>query len=287
MTQVVVGLYRDIARAEEAVDDLIRAGIDRERISLVAPRTEPEPRREEGLTEQEEAEHRAEGAGTGAGVGAVLGGGLGLLVGVVAVVATGVGQLLAAGPLVSMLAGAGLGAGAGAIVGALGNLGVPDEEARVYQTGVQEGGTLVVAEVEDEAAEEAAAILRAHGPVDARTYVHERELEAAARITPEPPVLAGGRLEPPDDAFRRHFEMHYGDRGFDFDTYLPSYRYGYTLASDARYRNRAWEEFEAEARRDWESVYHGEWSTHREFVRYGFSGVGHDKPDAGNAPRER
>jgi len=215
--QVVVGLYRDIARAEEAVDDLIRAGIERERISLVAPRTEPQPRREEGLTEQEEAEHRAEGAGTGAGIGAVLGGGLGLLVGVVSVVATGVGPLLAAGPLVSMLAGASLGAGAGAIVGALGNLGVPEEEARVYQTGVQEGGTLVVAEVEDDMAEEAATVLRAHGPVDARTYIHERELEAGARATPEPPVLSRGRLEPPEDAFQRHFEMNYGDRGFDFD----------------------------------------------------------------------
>ncbi|NLD72014.1 MAG: hypothetical protein GX649_04780 [Chloroflexi bacterium] len=286
MAKAVVGLYEDITRAEEAVDDLIRSGVDRERISLIAPRERADRRHDEDLTEQEADEHRAESAGTGAGIGAVLGGGLGLLVGVVAVVATGVGPLLAAGPLVSTLAGAGLGAGAGAIVGALNELGVPEEEARVYQEGVQQGGTLVVAEVADDAAERIAGVMRAHHPIDTREYVRGRELEAAAQATPEPPTLREGRLESPDDAFRRHFEQNYGDRGFDFDTYLPSYRYGYNMASDARYRGRPWEQVEAEARREWESLYHGEWTTHREFIRNGWLGVRHDRPDPGNAPRE-
>ena len=105
MAKAVVGLYEDITRAEEAVDDLIRSGVDRERISLIAPRERADRRHDEDLTEQEADEHRAESAGTGAGIGAVLGGGLGLLVGVVAV---GLGRRILIG-VADIEAGQGLG----------------------------------------------------------------------------------------------------------------------------------------------------------------------------------
>ena len=86
--QVVVGLYRT-SPALRRPWMTIRAGIERERISLVAPRTEPQPRREEGSPSRRSRAPRPR-AGYRRGIGAVLGGGLGLLVGVVSVVATGV-----------------------------------------------------------------------------------------------------------------------------------------------------------------------------------------------------
>ncbi|MDQ6693372.1 MAG: hypothetical protein M3014_02990, partial [Chloroflexota bacterium] len=89
------------------------------------------------------------GALTGAVGGGVLGGLAGLLVGVGALAIPGIGPIAAAGPLATTLAGAGIGAAAGGLVGALVDAGVPEEEAHVYQTGVQRGGVLVTANVPD------------------------------------------------------------------------------------------------------------------------------------------
>ena len=66
-----------------------------------------------------------EGAATGATSGAVLGGVLGWLAGVGLLAIPGVGPLLAAGPIVAMLAGAGAVGVAGGVVGALVGLGIP------------------------------------------------------------------------------------------------------------------------------------------------------------------
>jgi hypothetical protein len=93
----------------------------------------------------------ASGAGAGATTGAVIGGLAGLAV------ATGIlpvlGSLLVAGPLVTALgltgavgttaAGAVTGAVAGGLIGALTNLGVSSEKAKLYQDRVMAGNILV------------------------------------------------------------------------------------------------------------------------------------------------
>lgn len=83
-----------------------------------------------------------EGAGAGAGVGGTIGGILGAIVGVGSnVILPGIG--LIAGPLAGALAGAGAGGAAGSLVGALVGAGIPEDRAKVYETGVRDGGIVV------------------------------------------------------------------------------------------------------------------------------------------------
>lgn len=79
-----------------------------------------------------------------AGKGSLIGGGIGALVGALAAIGTnvllpGLG-LVVAGPLAAGLAGAGTGAAAGGLIGALTGAGVPEDEARRYETDIKDGG---------------------------------------------------------------------------------------------------------------------------------------------------
>ena len=104
------------------------------------------------LVEGEEANNNAaEGAVTGAVGGGILGGLAGLLIGIGALVIPGIGPVIAGGALATAfgtavgtaVAGAGLGAAAGGIVGALVGMGVPEEEARYFESGFRSGRILV------------------------------------------------------------------------------------------------------------------------------------------------
>lgn len=82
-----------------------------------------------------------------AGKGSLIGGGIGALVGALAAIGTnvllpGLG-LIVAGPLAAGLAGAGTGAAAGGLIGALTGAGVPEDEARRYETDIKDGGIYV------------------------------------------------------------------------------------------------------------------------------------------------
>lgn len=79
-----------------------------------------------------------------AGKGSLIGGGIGAVVGAIAAIGTnvllpGLG-LIVAGPLAAGLAGAGTGAAAGGLIGALTGAGVPEDEARRYESDIKDGG---------------------------------------------------------------------------------------------------------------------------------------------------
>jgi hypothetical protein len=84
-----------------------------------------------------------EGATTGAASGAVLGGVVGWLAGIGALAIPGLGPLIAAGPIMGMLAGAGAAGVAGGIVGSLVGMGIPEYEAKRYEGRVKAGGILL------------------------------------------------------------------------------------------------------------------------------------------------
>jgi hypothetical protein len=84
-----------------------------------------------------------EGAATGAGAGGVIGGALGLLAGLGALAIPGLGPFVAAGPIMAALSGAAVGAAVGGLSGALIGLGVPEFEAKRYETRLKEGGILI------------------------------------------------------------------------------------------------------------------------------------------------
>jgi hypothetical protein len=78
----------------------------------------------------------------------------------------GIGPVIAAGHLPGF-GGAGAGAIAGGLIGALVNIGVPEDEANFYAEGMRRGGVLVTVNARDEdMADQAADIMRDHGAVD-------------------------------------------------------------------------------------------------------------------------
>jgi hypothetical protein len=84
-----------------------------------------------------------EGAATGAATGAVVGGVVGWLAGIGALAIPGIGPLIAAGPIMALLAGVGAVGAAGGIVGTLVGLGIPEYEAKRFEGRVKAGGTLL------------------------------------------------------------------------------------------------------------------------------------------------
>jgi hypothetical protein len=109
----------------------------------------------------------------GAGMGAVLGGLAGMLVGLGALIIPGIGPVLAAGPLATVLSGI-IGAGVGAVgggiagglIGALVDMGVPEDQAQYYAEGVRRGGVLVTARVPDDQESQVRNVLNRHNAVD-------------------------------------------------------------------------------------------------------------------------
>lgn len=163
MTQTVTALYDTYDSAVSAVNALEAAGIPHSDISIVSNNVDNRYRKDRST-------EAAEDAGKGAGVGAAVGGVGGLLTGLGLLAIPGVGPVVAAGWLVSTVAGAVTGAvvggAAGGLVGALTGAGVPERDAQFYAEGVRRGGTLVTARVDDARAATAREILQRYNWVD-------------------------------------------------------------------------------------------------------------------------
>jgi hypothetical protein len=134
----VFGIYGSRSAAENAIDVLTESGFPITDVSVLVPESL-------GSNEMrtEKATKAPEGAAAGAGSGAVLGGTLGLLAGIGALAIPGVGPLIAAGPILSALAGIGVGGAVGGVAGGLIGMGIPEYEAKRYEGRLQKGGILV------------------------------------------------------------------------------------------------------------------------------------------------
>ncbi len=158
-----VGLFNDRASADAAVDDLRAIGLDREDVSVVVQGREG-VERFQGWDDR--GEHRTDGGDVSAGKGAAVGGLTGLLIGAGLMLIPGVGPIFAVGPLAAGLAGAVTGAVGGAVTGGIAggliHLGVPEEEARYYESRVGEGAFLVTVNCQGQDAE-VREILSRHG----------------------------------------------------------------------------------------------------------------------------
>jgi uncharacterized protein (TIGR02271 family) len=158
MAKTVIGLFDRMDEARQVVQELIDHGFQGDDISFVS--------RQDGEYVTQRGDERTSGAAVGAGAAASLGGVGGLLVGLGALAIPGIGPVIAAGPLATVLAGAGIGGAAGGIIGALTDLGVPEEEAHYYAEGVRRGGILVAVDTDDHGADRAAEIMGRHGAID-------------------------------------------------------------------------------------------------------------------------
>jgi len=158
----VVGVFTDRTQAQQAVSELRKAGFPEDRIGIV---TRDEDAQKMGATAgkgSKVAAGAATGVATGAGVGALW------ALGIAAGMLPAIGPVIAGGLLASVLASAAGGAAVAGIVGALIGLGIPEEEAKYYESEVHSGRTLVTVKA-DSRYDEATGILRRFGAYDMHT----------------------------------------------------------------------------------------------------------------------
>jgi len=160
---VVVGVFQDRSRAQQAVQELRRVGFTEEQIGVVI--------RDEATGEAKTTKGEGSHAGEGAAIGVAAGAGVGALwaLGIAAGLLPGIGPaLIGGGMLASLLTSAATGAAVAGIVGALIGLGIPEEEAKYYESEVRSGRTLVTVRA-DSRYDEAVEILRRYGAYDVAT----------------------------------------------------------------------------------------------------------------------
>ena len=164
-TRLVVGVFNDPLRAEDALEALRDAGVDPAQIGVVVLQAPEVPGASDAL-----ASHRIRiDESTGILAGGLLGGLAGWLIGAAAVAVPGLGALVAAGALVGALGGAGIGAAAGGLAGYFVDLGLTHDEAHYYHERLHAGDLLVTVQAPPERADALRAILQAHGAHDFHT----------------------------------------------------------------------------------------------------------------------
>ena len=138
---MMTGMFRDRESAERAYASLTARGYTTEDVTLL-------------MSDEARRRHFGHGADTelgskaaeGAGIGAAVGGGAGALLAGLAAVGTialpGIG-LIAMGPIAAALTGGAIGAASGGLLGALIGAGIPEEQAKRYDSGIREGNIVM------------------------------------------------------------------------------------------------------------------------------------------------
>lgn len=160
---IAVAVFHDRADAQKAVKELRRKGFLETDIG-VASRDGGEVVAvvEKGGKGDKVATGAAAGAATGAGLGALWG--LGVMAGVV----PAIGPVIAGGTLAAILASSAIGAGAAGVAGALVGLGIPEEEARHYESEFNAGRTIVSVRTAAGRYDEAMEIMKDQGAEESR-----------------------------------------------------------------------------------------------------------------------
>lgn len=135
---MLTGMFRDRESTEKAYNTLHERGYSKDDINLVMS-NDTRKNYYTGDVVETELTRAAEGAGTGSAIG----GTIGAIAGVIAAIGTslvipGLGVLIA-GPIAAGLAGAGAGGIAGGVIGALVGSGIPEDRAKLYETGINNG----------------------------------------------------------------------------------------------------------------------------------------------------
>ncbi|SRR5688572_7413250 len=139
---MLTGLFKDRESTEGAYRSLRDRGYSDDEINVIMS----DKTRDSFLEDNPDSEVGNK-ALEGAGVGSIVGGTLGALIGGIAAIGTnvllpGLG-LVVSGPILAALAGAGAGGATGGLAGALIGWGIPEERAKMYESGVREGGTVL------------------------------------------------------------------------------------------------------------------------------------------------
>ncbi len=136
---MLTGMFKDRESTQNAYNALHERGYSKDDINLVMS----DDTRKKYYSDKDDHSELGTKAAETAGTGGAIGGTLGAVAGVIAAIGTslvipGLG-LIVAGPLAAGLAGAGAGGIAGGLIGALVGSGIPEDRAKIYESGVKEG----------------------------------------------------------------------------------------------------------------------------------------------------
>ncbi|MBI1274988.1 hypothetical protein GC177_03335 [bacterium] len=145
MTKTITATFRTRADAESAIAELETSGFSRNDVSVLM--NEQTRSKFFGI---EDASKAPEGIATGGVVGGIIGAIAAGLVAIGSVAVPGAG-FLAAGPLVAAFTGGGAGALTGGLVGGLIGLGLPEHEAKLYESDVKGGAILIAVTTHNDA----------------------------------------------------------------------------------------------------------------------------------------
>ena len=139
---MLTGMFRDRESTEKAYSSLRSRGYNDDDVNLMMS----DKTRDTWFADGDDSALGSK-AMEGAGTGSAIGGTLGAIIGGIAAIGTsvlipGLG-LVVAGPIAAALAGAGAGGLTGGLVGALIGSGIPEDRAKVYESGINEGGAVV------------------------------------------------------------------------------------------------------------------------------------------------
>src|SRR5438477_2116347 len=137
----VIGMFNDGEAAERAYGTLRERGYNTKDINLVMTDETRKKYYAHGKTEI--GTKAMAGAGAGSAIGAVVGAAAGILAAIgTSILIPGLG-LVIAGPIAAGIAGAGAGGITGGIIGALVGAGIPEERARIFESGIKKGQIMI------------------------------------------------------------------------------------------------------------------------------------------------
>lgn len=140
---ILTGMFRDRESTEHAYNTLHERGYTKDDINLIMSDETRKKHFSGDVKETEIGTKAAEGAGKGSAIGSTVG----AIVGVIAAIGTslvipGLGIVIA-GPIAAGLAGAGAGGITGGVIGALVGSGIPEERAKLYESGIKSGNIVM------------------------------------------------------------------------------------------------------------------------------------------------
>lgn len=138
---ITTELFKSKEAAEKAYNDALESGYSPKDINVIMSQDSRDKYYGSVLVKEESK--ATQGMGVGSGTGAAIGG----IVAAIAAMGTSLvvpgAGLIIAGPLVAGLAGAGAGGITGGIIGALIGWGIPEDKAKIYETGIKSGGIVL------------------------------------------------------------------------------------------------------------------------------------------------
>lgn len=162
----VIGVFDDQNQAERAVNEIKKAGITNDKISIVAKEDQVQNKDTHNQGENDDNNYLNQNLTTGTTTGSALGGLAGILGGAGALAIPGVGPILAAGPIAAGLTGA----VTGGLTGGLVDLGVPKQRGEYYEEEVKKGGILATVETDQNQINDVASYMRRSGARDVETH---------------------------------------------------------------------------------------------------------------------